>query len=172
MSIDSHFLDEIRARVSLVSVVSRKVKLAKKGRDFLGLCPFHNEKTPSFTVSDDKGFYHCFGCGAHGDVVSFEMQSRGLTFVEAVENLAKEAGLEVPKATPSNIEKTKKISDLYDILNKACLFFEQQLNSAAGVEALKYLKKRELSEKTIKDFRLGYAPSKNALKNFFIKYRF
>ncbi|MGD9637732.1 MAG: DNA primase [Alphaproteobacteria bacterium] len=167
MSFDANFLEEIRNRVSLHSVVARKVKLAKRGRDYLGLCPFHNEKTPSFTVRDDKGFYHCFGCGAHGDVISFEMQANGLSFMEAIESLAKEAGLEVPKQTLESKEKTRKITDLYEVMEKACLFFEKQLEMSNGSEGLRYLKKRGLSEKIIKNFRLGYAPHGNALRKFF-----
>ena len=87
MSIPTQFLDEIRARVPLAGVVGRRVKLIKRGREHSGLCPFHNEKSPSFTVSEDKGFYHCFGCGAHGDVIGFVMRSEGLSFPEAVERL-------------------------------------------------------------------------------------
>ncbi len=88
MSFPPAFLDEIRARVALAEVIGRRVNLRKQGREHQGLCPFHNEKTPSFTVSEDKGFYHCFGCGAHGDLIGFVMNSEGLAFPEAVEKLA------------------------------------------------------------------------------------
>src|SRR5689334_17104308 len=98
MAFPPRFLDDLRARVSVVAVVGRRVKLVRKGRTHQGLCPFHNEKTPSFTVSEDKGFYHCFGCGAHGDAIGFEMQANRLSFTDAVEKLAAEAGLEVPTA--------------------------------------------------------------------------
>ena len=100
MAFPPGFLDEIRIRVSLPEVIGRKVRLVKKGREYSGLCPFHNEKSPSFTVNDEKGFFHCFGCGAHGDVIGYVMQSQNLGFLEAVEALAGEAGLEVPRATP------------------------------------------------------------------------
>ena len=105
MAFPPQFLDELRTRVPLVSVVGRRVKLIRKGREHQGLCPFHNEKTPSFTVNEDKGFYHCFGCGAHGDAIGFEMQSGHLSFTEAVERLAAEAGLDVPKATPEDRQR-------------------------------------------------------------------
>ena len=91
MSFTPQFLDELRQRLSLVAVIARKVRLTRRGRESTGLCPFHNEKTPSFTVSDEKGFFHCFGCGAHGDVIGFVMRSEGLSFPETVERLARGA---------------------------------------------------------------------------------
>jgi DNA primase len=91
------FLEEIRRRLPLSAIVGRRLRLAKKGREFEGLCPFHNEKTPSFFVNDDKAFYHCFGCGAHGDAISFVINTESLSFPEAVEKLAEEAGLELPR---------------------------------------------------------------------------
>src|SRR5262249_62204960 len=108
MSFTPQFLDELRQRLSLVSVIARKVKLVRRGREQLGLCPFHNEKTPSFTVSDEKGFFHCFGCGAHGDVIGFVMRSEGLGFPEAVERLAREAGLPIPESTPEERRRSEQ----------------------------------------------------------------
>src|SRR6185312_2778731 len=99
MAFPPRFLDELRARASLAEIIGRRVKLTRRGREFIGLCPFHNEKTPSFSVVEDKGFYHCFGCGAHGDAISYVMQSEGQAFLEAVEDLARRVGLEVPKPT-------------------------------------------------------------------------
>ncbi|HTH15435.1 MAG TPA: CHC2 zinc finger domain-containing protein, partial [Magnetospirillum sp.] len=96
MAFPPEFLDELRNRVSLPGIVGRRVKLTKKGREYSGLCPFHNEKSPSFTVNEDKGFFHCFGCGAHGDAIGFEMRANHTAFTEAVEKLAAELGLEVP----------------------------------------------------------------------------
>ena len=96
MAFSPQFLDEIRARIGLSDIVSRSVKLQQRGREHTGLCPFHTEKSPSFTVSNEKGFFHCFGCGAHGDAIGFLMRNDGLAFPEAVERLAAEAGLEVP----------------------------------------------------------------------------
>src|SRR5205085_2574526 len=99
MSFSPQFLDELRARCSLAAVVGRRVRLVKRGREYLGLCPFHKEKTPSFHVVEDKGFFHCFGCGVHGDVIGYTMQSGNLGFREAGEALAGEAGLELPRET-------------------------------------------------------------------------
>src|SRR5258708_17592051 len=100
MAFPPGFLDELRDRISLSALVGRRVKLARRGREFAGLCPFHHEKTPSFYVVEDKSFFHCFGCGAHGDVVGFVMRADNLDFVEAVEKLAGEAGFAAPQPTP------------------------------------------------------------------------
>ncbi len=165
MAFPPQFLDELRTRVPLVSVVGRRVKLIRKGREHQGLCPFHNEKTPSFTVNEDKGFYHCFGCGAHGDAIGFEMQSGHLSFTEAVERLAAEAGLDVPKATPEDRQRDQRRASLHDALEAACAFFERQLRTAVGHEGFNYLKGRGLGDETIARFRLGWAPdSRDALK--------
>lgn len=165
MAFSPSFLDEIRSRVSLVSVIGRRVRLTKKGREHSGLCPFHNEKTPSFTVNEDKGFYHCFGCGAHGDVITFEMQTHHLSFPEAVERLAGEAGLEVPVQAPEEREQAKRAASLYDVMEKACGFFEHELRGPAGHAGLDYLRRRGLDDETIARFRLGYSPdSRMALK--------
>ncbi|MGE5505021.1 MAG: DNA primase [Actinomycetota bacterium] len=165
MAFSPQFLDELRMRVPLVQVVARRVKLARKGREHQGLCPFHNEKTPSFTVNEDKGFYHCFGCGAHGDAIGFEMRAGHLSFTEAVEKLAGEVGLDVPKATPEERVREAKRAGLHDVTEAACAFFESQLRGPAGKEGLAYLRGRGLSEATIARFRLGWAPdSRTALK--------
>lgn len=164
MSLPRGFLDELRARVSIVDVVGKKVRLIRKGHEYSGLCPFHNEKTPSFTVSADKGFYHCFGCGAHGDVLSFEMQANGLSFMEAVERLAAQAGLEVPQSTPEEAARSKRAATVLEAIEAACRFYEQRLRMPEGREALAYAARRALSEETIGRFRLGYAPAGNALK--------
>ncbi|CAA7619790.1 DNA primase [Candidatus Terasakiella magnetica] len=165
MAFPPQFLDELRNRVPLVSVVGRRVKLARKGREHQGLCPFHNEKTPSFTVNEDKGFYHCFGCGAHGDAIGFEMRTGHLSFTEAVERLAAEAGLEVPKATPEERFREQQRASLHDALESACIFFEKHLRGPAGRDGFAYLKSRGLTDETIARFRLGFAPdSRDALK--------
>jgi DNA primase len=159
------FLDELRGRVSLAALVSRRVKLIRKGREHHGLCPFHNEKTPSFTVNEDKGFFHCFGCGAHGDAIGFEMRVGHLSFPEAVERLAAEAGIEVPKATPEERQREQRRASLHDALEAACAFFEKHLRGPAGEAGYRYLKGRGLSDDTIARFRLGWAPdSRDALK--------
>lgn len=165
MAFPPQFLDELRARVSLVGVVARRVKLVKKGREFQGLCPFHNEKSPSFTVSEDKGFFHCFGCGAHGDAIGFEMRAHHLSFTEAVERLAAECGLEVPKATPEERRVEARRASLHDAMEAACRFYEAQLRAPAGKAGLAYLRGRGLGDDTIARFRLGWAPeSRDALK--------
>ncbi len=158
------FIDELRARVSIVDVVGAKVKLVKKGREYQGLCPFHNEKTPSFTVNEAKGFYHCFGCGAHGDILKFEMDANGLPFMDAIQKLAHQAGVSMPKFSKSGAEEVESKKSLYEIMEQACVFFEKNLYMPVGAEGLKYFKeKRGLSDEVIKKFRLGYAPNNNGL---------
>lgn len=158
------FLDELRARISIVDVVGAKVKLTKKGREYQGLCPFHNEKTPSFTVNESKGFYHCFGCGAHGDILGFEMNANGLPFIDAVQKLAHQAGLQMPQFNPKDKAEHEEKKSLYEIMEQACAFFEKELRMPSGAEGLKYfLEKRGLSKELIQKFRLGFAPNNNAL---------
>ncbi|MBQ2882193.1 MAG: DNA primase [Alphaproteobacteria bacterium] len=158
------FMDELRARVSIVDVVGAKVKLTKKGREYQGLCPFHNEKTPSFTVNESKGFYHCFGCAAHGDIIKFEMEANGLPFMDALQKLAHQAGLQMPKFSTKDKEQAEERKSLYEIMEQACLFFEKQLKMPEGAEGLKYfMDKRGFSKETIEKFRLGFAPNNNAL---------
>jgi DNA primase len=159
MSFPPRFLDEIRARVACSTVIGRRVRLVKRNREHAGLCPFHNEKTPSFTVNDDKGFFHCFGCGAHGDVIGFVMRIDHLSFPEAVERLAEEAGLELPRQTPEQAAREERAKSLGDAMEAAAQWFEQQLRAPAGRGALDYLQRqRGLDDTTIARFRLGYAP--------------
>jgi DNA primase len=160
MSFPPRFLDELRARVSLAEVIGRRVKLTRRGREFIGLCPFHNEKTPSFSVVEDKGFYHCFGCGAHGDVISYVMQGEGLGFLEAVEDLARRAGLEVPKPTREEHDRAMRVVGLQGAVEAACGYFEATLRASEGREARQYLERRGLDEATIRRFRLGFAPDR------------
>lgn len=158
------FLDDLRLRVSLVSVVGKKVKLTRRGHEYTGLCPFHKEKTPSFTVSEEKGFYHCFGCGAHGDAISFLVNCEKMPFMDAVETLAHMAGMEVPKTSPQQMQRLANQNSLYDVMEKACAFFEQMLYKPEGKEGLNYLHKRGLTDEDIRHFRLGYAPAGNLLR--------
>ena len=159
------FLDELRSRISIADVVGTKVKLTKRGREYLGLCPFHNEKTPSFTVNESKGFYHCFGCGAHGDIVKFEMDANGLPFIDAVKKLADKVGMQLPSWSKESQEQNLKRKSLYEIMDIACAFFEKNLRMPVGAQGLAYFKeKRGLSDETIKKFRLGFAPNNNGLK--------
>jgi DNA primase len=158
-------LDEIRARLPVSQVVGRKVALKRAGREFKGLSPFKTEKTPSFTVNDQKGFYHCFASGEHGDIFTFVMKTEGVSFPEAVERLAQEAGVPVPKAGPRDAEAEDQKTRLYELLAASAAFFERQLAAPQGREARQYLAKRGLDAEGIARFRLGYAPSsKSALK--------
>ncbi len=160
------FLDELRARISVADVVGAKVKLVRKGREYMGLCPFHNEKTPSFTVNEAKGFYHCFGCGAHGDIIKFEMEANGLPFMDAVTKLANKAGLQVPQIHKENPEEVQKRSSWYEIVDMAAAYFEKNLRLTAGREAMAYLAQRGFDENIIRKFRLGYAPDNNGLRSW------
>jgi DNA primase len=156
------FPDKLRSSILASEVVGKKVQLKQRGKEFQGLCPFHNEKSPSFTVNDQKGFYHCFGCQAHGDIVSFLMNSEGMTFPDAVVKLANDFGIDIPKVAFDKVKEDKLDRD-YLILDEACSFFEKNLNS----HALSYLEQRQIPKNIIKKFRLGFAPnSYEALTNF------
>src|SRR5215831_2600078 len=152
------FLDELRHRISLVGLVSRRVKLLRRGREFAGLCPFHHEKTPSFYVVEDKSFFHCFGCGAHGDVIGFAMRADNLDFIEAVEKLSGEAGLVVPQATPQERERAQRQKTLLEATEAAATFYEERLWAPVGARARGYLHGRGLDPQTMRGFRLGWAP--------------
>ena len=166
MAFSPEFLDELRARAGLASVIGRRVRLTRKGREHLGLCPFHNEKTPSFTVNEEKGFYHCFGCGEHGSVIDFVMKADGLPFPEAVERLAAEAGMEVPPDSPEDRERRARNKSLYAVMEAAAARFEGSLRMPEGRAALAYLKARGLDDATIAAFRLGFAvDSRGGLKS-------
>ncbi|HKT16446.1 MAG TPA: DNA primase [Stellaceae bacterium] len=158
MAFPPRFLDELRQRVSLAEIVGRRVKLVRRGREYVGLCPFHNEKTPSFSAVEDKGFYHCFGCGAHGDVIGFVMQTESLSFPEAVEQLARQAGLEVPQESREERERAARQASVQSAVDAACAYFEKMLHGAEGRAARAYLERRGLDEETVRRFRLGYAP--------------
>lgn len=159
MAFPPGFLDELRARLSLSDIVGRKVSLKRRsGAEYAGLCPFHNEKSPSFTVNDKKGFYHCFGCGEHGDAVGFVMKTEGLSFPESVEKLAREVGLPVPRATPVERERAERAASLQEVVEQAARWFQKQLRLPVGRQGLDYLRGRGLSDDTIDSFRLGFAP--------------
>jgi len=155
VALPAGFLDELRARTPLATVVGRKVKLARSGRNWKGCCPFHNEKTPSFYVYDNG--YHCFGCGQHGDAISFVMQAQGLGFMEAVNQLAGEAGLEVPQPSPAAAEAERLRLSLQDVLEAAEAAYRRRLYLPEGARALEYLRGRGLSEETIARFGLGWS---------------
>ena len=162
MALPPNFLDELRARTPLAPLIGRRVKLTRSSRDWKGCCPFHNEKSPSFYVYNDH--YHCFGCGVHGDAISFVMQTQNAGFMEAVEQLAAEAGMDVPRPTPEAAAAEKQRADLNDILAAAGRFFEDQLAGPNGREAREYLDRRGLNDETIRRFGLGFSgPGRGAL---------
>src|SRR5882757_9154876 len=144
MAFPPGFLDELRARVSLPALVGRRVRLTRRGREHAGLCPFHNEKTPSFYVVEDKAFFHCFGCGAHGDAIGFTMRADNLDFIEAVEKLAGEAGLVVPQSTPQERERAQRQKTLLEATEAAAAFYEARLWAPVGARARQYLEGRGL----------------------------
>ena len=157
-------LEEIRRRTDLVALVGRRVKLVRKGRVMWGCCPFHAEKSPSFKVENERRLYKCFGCGVGGDAFKWLMETEGLNFPESVEKLAGEAGVELPKWSPEDEAREQKRRSLYEIVELAAKFYEDQLRETAGREARDYLKGRGLDGAAAKQFRLGYAPnSGNAL---------
>ena len=158
MAFSPAFLDEIRARVPLSDVVGKQVRLTRHGHEYKGLCPFHREKTPSFTVSERKGFFHCFGCGAHGDVIGFAMRTENLSFPEAVERLAGQAGLEMPRQSREERERERRTATLHDVLEEACRWFEERLSGPDGRSVRDYLVRRGVTRDTAERFRLGYAP--------------
>lgn len=159
MRFSSDFPDKLRSSILLSEVVSKKVALKQRGKEFQGLCPFHNEKSPSFTVNDQKGFYHCFGCGAHGDIIGFAMNTDGLEFKDAVLQLANNFGVEVPWVQSESKEQISKIDREYEITETICRFFEDNLYSEVGKKARDYLKSRGVTGETAKKFRLGFAPN-------------
>lgn len=161
MALPADFLDELRSRTPLPALVGRRVKIGRSGRQWKGCCPFHGEKTPSFYVYEDH--FHCFGCGAHGDAISFVMQSQGAAFMEAVEQLAAEAGMEVPKPSPAAAEAERQRLDLVDVLARAAASFQRRLFLPEGARALGYLRGRGLSDDTIRRFGLGWSPGRGAL---------
>lgn len=151
-------MDELRGRLNLSDIVGRTVRLTRAGREFKGCCPFHTEKTPSFYVNDDKQFYHCFGCGAHGDAIGFLMQNSNLSFIEAIESLAGEAGMQVPKSSPQAVAKAKEEKSLYALMEDATKWMEAQLRAPANKDAYRYILERGNSEEELNAFRVGYAP--------------
>ena len=159
MRFSPNLLEEILRRTDIVQLVGRRVKLTRKGQAFWGCCPFHKEKSASFKVENARRTYHCFGCGKGGDAFRWLIETEGLSFPEAVQRLAAEAGVELPKWSPDDEAREEKKKSLTDIIEAACLFFEEQLRAEAGAEARKYLQSRGLNGEVAKRFRLGYAPS-------------
>ncbi|MFV0644345.1 MAG: DNA primase [Sphingomonadaceae bacterium] len=165
MALSAQWLDELRQRVTLSSIIMRTTKLQKAGQEWKACCPFHNEKTPSFTVNDGKGFYHCFGCGAHGDVIRWMTDQRGLQFMDAVKELAAEAGMEVPAPDPQAARQAQQRASLHDVMQAAQDWFADNLRAASGKEAASYLQSRGFSKAIVEQFGFGFAPqNRQALK--------
>ncbi len=171
MTLTPQWLDELRARTLLSALIGRSLKLTKAGREHRGCCPFHNEKTPSFYVNDEKGFYHCFGCSAHGDAIRWMTDQRGLSFMDAVKELAATAGMDVPAPDPQAAARAERANSLHDVMAAAAAWFSDRLNAIEGADARAYLDRRGLAAETVKTFGLGYAPDargtlKTALARF------
>ena len=165
MTLSPAWLDELRARTTLSAIIAPSVKLIRAGREWKACCPFHNEKTPSFTVNDDKHFYHCFGCGAHGDAIRFLTEHRGMIFMDAVKELAAKAGMDVPAPDPRAREQAERTSSLTDVMAEVARWYQEQLNGITGADAREYLKRRGIDDATAQRFGLGLAPdSRAALK--------
>lgn len=164
MALSPQWLDELRARVTLSGVVMRTTKLQRAGREWKACCPFHDEKSPSFYVNDAKGFYHCFGCGVHGDVIRWMTDQRGLAFMDAVKELAAEAGMEVPAPDPRSAERAERQAGLHEVMQAAQDFFRASLDTSAGAPAREYLHSRGFDAHTEQRFGFGYAPNaRNAI---------
>ena len=164
------FLDRLRNHLSISQVIGKRIQVKKHGREFHALCPFHNEKSPSFTISDEKGFFHCFGCGAHGDSIGFVKDYERISYVEAVEKLANEAGMALPAIDPKAQAAFKKYAQAQDICEEAALWFQKQLLSTEGNIAREYLKARGVSQDMIAQFRIGYSlGTRDGLKQYLLK---
>src|SRR5215469_914584 len=169
MRFDERVLDEIKARLRLSDVIGRTVKLRRQGREFVGLSPFNKEKSPSFFVNDDKGLFHDFSSGKHGDLITFLQETERLSFPEAVERLAAEAGVALPALDPRGAEEDKKRQGLQDWLEAAAAWFQGEVRRPGGAEARAYLERRGLKEAEWTRFGLGYAPSdRTRLKDYLI----
>ena len=166
--LDRNFTDELRARLSIVDVVSRRVPLVKKGQNYWGCCPFHNEKTPSFSVNEDKGFYHCFGCGEHGDIISFVMKSENIDFRAAITELAAAAGLKMPDYKPKSPDQVAREESYFEIVDNAAKIYQTKLFEESGAHALEYVRRRGFNDDMIKKYRIGYAPKNNIIANKFV----
>lgn len=163
MALPQQFMDELRRRVSLSSIISKKTKLINRGNRMVGLCPFHQEKTPSFHVRDDEGFYHCFGCGASGDAISFLREQDGLGFMDAIHHLAGLAGLNVPEQKDISPQEKAQRNSMAAMNEDAAVFYQQQLTSPAGNQARRYLSDRQVSPNSLSRYRIGYAPANGLL---------
>ena len=171
MTLTPQWLDELRARTVLSTLIGKSVKVIRAGREYKACCPFHNEKTPSFTINDDKGFYHCFGCGAHGDAIRWMTDQRGLGFMDAVKELADTAGMQVPAADPQATRRAEQAHSLRDVTQASAIWFREILHGTEGASARDYLAKRGISKPIADAFSLGLAPdSRGRLREVLSKY--
>ncbi|ASY44997.1 DNA primase [Sphingobium xenophagum] len=161
MSLSTAFLDEIRARTSLSALIGKAVKLEHKGKEHKGCCPFHSEKTPSFTVNDDKEFYHCFGCGAHGDAISWLTIHEGMDFMDAVKQLAQAAGLDMPAQSLEQAARARRAAHVSDVLGEAADYFARSLEPAGAI--MEALAARGVDDAAIARFGIGYAPARGSI---------
>lgn len=170
MRFPTEFIERLRDQLPISVVIGKRIALRKHGREFQAVCPFHKEKSPSFTVNDDKNFYHCFGCGAHGDAIGFIRDYDGVTYPEAIERLAQEAGVPLPKLTREAEAQERRRHSLEEVMEEAARWFGTQLQQSAGNEARAYLVQRELGPDMVEAFRLGFAPNqRDGLKAHMLK---
>ncbi len=159
MAIPQQFLDDLINRIDIVDLIDSRVPLKKAGKEYVACCPFHSEKSPSFSVAPHKQFYHCFGCQAHGNVITFIMEYDNVGFVDAVDELAKSVGLEIPRDAKDNAQKVSANKEIYEVLEKAASWFRAQLEDHNNAQvAISYMKERGLSGDVAKKFSVGYAP--------------
>lgn len=165
---DNNFTDLLRERLSIYDVVSKYVPLVKKGQNYWGCCPFHNEKTPSFSVNEEKGFFHCFGCAKHGDIISFVMEYKHMDFKAAITELAEMAGLPLPTMHKKTQQQIDAEESYFSIVGAAQKIFAEKLFSSDGAHGLAYIRNRGFSDDMIKKYGIGYAPKNNIISNKYV----
>ena len=163
MIVPVEFYNYLRSQLRASDIVKQKVSLTRKGNEYLGICPFHSEKTPSFTVNDAKRFYHCFGCGAHGDIIKFVAETTGLSYKEAAIKIAQENSIDLPKMTAAQKEEYDEAEQIYNVLELASAYFTDQINA----EVEEYLLVRGIDKNITDQFSIGYAPGKGLLIKHF-----
>ena len=162
MRFSPSLIERLRSHFLISEVIGKRMSIKKHGREYHGLCPFHNEKSPSFTVNDEKSFFHCFGCAAHGDAIEFIRRFDRLSYPEAIESLAREAGIEIAKQTLAEQRKVEQEKNLFDVMEAACQWFEKQFRAPGGMLAKDYIDGRGVRADTIINFRIGYAPEERS----------
>ncbi|MCC7393330.1 MAG: DNA primase [Sphingomonadaceae bacterium] len=171
MTLTPQWLDELRARTMLSTLIGRSIKVTRAGREWKACCPFHDEKTPSFTINDDKGFYHCFGCGAHGDAIRWMTDHRGLSFIDGVKELAATAGMDLPAPDPRAAKRAERQLGLRDVVDAAQHWFVDNLSGDAGEPVRQYIQSRGISRATAQKFGMGFAPdSRDALRSVLARF--